>query len=323
VKRRERRAPFEHQSGVAVVLELVEGETISERLRQGPLPLKDTLTVARQMAEAIQEAREKGIIHHNLKPGNVKITPNGRVKVLDFGLAKLQKPIGGDVRSFTSESGAKSEPPHVGSYRKKVAADAPTIQVDTTRPGAGPGTPAYMSPEPARGQEVDKRTDMWAFGCCVYECLSGRKPFRGPMASNLRGEVLKWDRISGWQLDLNGVVIGESDISADASIIFKSAIRFSHGDYWNRVPERRFNRARSHRWLGGRLVRGRHELDVVAVLAFPVDAFKRRVPRRPETLGFRLLPSREAPAGTTSVLTGFRSCFFLPTLPGSLGSPKP
>jgi serine/threonine protein kinase/tetratricopeptide (TPR) repeat protein len=165
-----------------LVLELVEGETLSERLRRGPLPLKESLALARQIAEAIQEAHEKGIIHRDLKPGNVKITPNGRVKVLDFGLAKMEQ----SVRSEAESASALAADP-----------DAPTVPADRTQPGAVMGTPAYMSPEQARGQEVDKRTDIWAFGCCLFECLSGRKPFEGKTTSDLMASVLKsepnWD----------------------------------------------------------------------------------------------------------------------------------
>ena len=165
-----------------LVLELVEGETLSERLRRGPLPLKKALVLARQIAEAISEAHEKGIIHRDLKPGNVTITPNDRVKVLDFGLAKVEQ----SVRSET-ERGASSA----------VGPEAATMPADRTSPGAVMGTPAYMSPEQARGQEVDKRTDIWAFGCCLFECLSGHKPFEGRTASDLIASVLKsepdWD----------------------------------------------------------------------------------------------------------------------------------
>jgi serine/threonine-protein kinase len=167
-----------------LVLELVEGETLSERLRRRPVPLQEALALARQMAEALQEAHEKGIIHRDLKPGNVKITPNGRVKVLDFGLAKIERAF----RSQTGSTDAQAAEP-----------DASTMQAETTLPGAVMGTPAYMSPEQARGLEADKRTDIWAFGCCLYECLSGRKPFQGQTPSDLMAEVLKsepdWSQI--------------------------------------------------------------------------------------------------------------------------------
>jgi len=165
-----------------LVLELVEGETLRERLRRGPLPPREALAVARQIAEAIQEAHAKGIIHRDLKPGNVKITPNGRVKVLDFGLAKMEQAVRGEAEPATAPG---------------ADADALTLPADRTQPGAVMGTPAYMSPEQARGLEVDKRTDIWAFGCCLFECLSGRKPFEGKTTSDLMAAVLKsepnWD----------------------------------------------------------------------------------------------------------------------------------
>jgi serine/threonine protein kinase/tetratricopeptide (TPR) repeat protein len=167
-----------------LVLELVEGETLSERLRRGPLPLREALAVGRQIAEAIQEAHEKSIIHRDLKPGNVKIASNGRVKVLDFGLAKMEQSVRHEI----------------GETSAAVAdADAPTMPADRTQLGAVMGTPAYMSPEQARGLEVDKRTDIWAFGCCLFECLSGHKPFAGKTTSDLMAEVLKsepdWSRL--------------------------------------------------------------------------------------------------------------------------------
>jgi len=134
--------------------------------------VEEALRVARQIAEAVEAGPAKGIIHRDLKPGNIKFTSDGRVKVLDFGLAKMQD----GVRGVTSPA---SDP------------DAPTLQAETTAAGAMMGTPAYMSPEQARGLEVDKRTDVWAFGCCLFECLSGRKPFHGKTASELIAEVLK------------------------------------------------------------------------------------------------------------------------------------
>lgn len=158
-----------------LILELVPGETLNERLRRGPVPVAEALKLARQMAEAIQEAHEKGIIHRDIKPGNVKITPQGRVKVLDFGLAKILHPQI-DESAATRSGDARSE--------------LPTLATEITGAGAVMGTPAYMSPEQALGQEVDKRTDVWAFGCCLYECLSGRKAFHGESLRELMTEVL-------------------------------------------------------------------------------------------------------------------------------------
>jgi serine/threonine protein kinase len=133
-----------------LVLEFVEGETLAERLKAGPLRLKEALTVCSQIADALEAAHDRGIVHRDLKPGNVMITPAGSVKVLDFGIGKMLAP------------GAAS-----GSARG----------VDTASVGAVLGTPSYMSPEQAGGKPADKRTDIWAFGCLLYELLSGRKAF--------------------------------------------------------------------------------------------------------------------------------------------------
>jgi serine/threonine protein kinase len=142
---------LEHADGVqALVLELVEGETLAERLIRGPLSISASLAIGRQIADALDAAHEKGIVHRDLKPANIKITPNGAVKVLDFGLAKATGP----------------SVPH-----------APTITVDATGDGVILGTVKYMSPEQASGQPVDKRTDIWAFGCVLFEMLTGRPAF--------------------------------------------------------------------------------------------------------------------------------------------------
>jgi eukaryotic-like serine/threonine-protein kinase len=143
----------------ALVLELVEGETLAERIARTSskgLPIKDALDVARQIADALDAAHEKGIVHRDLKPANIKITPQGVVKVLDFGLAKLETASGDSADRVT---------------------DAPTITVNDTRDGLIVGTAAYMSPEQARGLTVDKRTDVWAFGCVLYEMLAGCSAF--------------------------------------------------------------------------------------------------------------------------------------------------
>jgi serine/threonine protein kinase/Tol biopolymer transport system component len=138
----------------ALVLELVEGETLADRIARGPIPLDDALPIARQIAEGLEAAHSKGIVHRDLKPANVKITLDGIAKVLDFGIAK-----------------ASFEAPEADPTR------ATTVVVDGTRAGAVLGTPSYMSPEQARGQAVDKRTDMWSFGCLLYEMLTGKRAF--------------------------------------------------------------------------------------------------------------------------------------------------
>jgi len=155
----------------ALVLELVEGDTLAGRIavRGSGLKVSDGLGIARQIAEALEAAHEKGIIHRDLKPANIKVTPTGTAKVLDFGLAK---------------SGAGSVPdlPH-----------SPTITIGGTRDGALLGTAAYMSPEQARGQVVDKRTDIWAFGCVLYEMLTGRIAFPGATVSDHIAAILERD----------------------------------------------------------------------------------------------------------------------------------
>ncbi len=152
----------------ALVLELVEGPTLADRLAKGPLPPTEALTIARQIAEALEAAHEKGIIHRDLKPANIKTTPDGSVKVLDFGLGKA---VAGDVAADRSQS-------------------PPTVTIGDTREGLVVGTAAYMSPEQARGNPVDKRTDIWAFGCVLYEMLTGRAPFAGDTISDTIAGIL-------------------------------------------------------------------------------------------------------------------------------------
>lgn len=141
----------------ALILELVEGETLAEKFLSGPLPLDEALDVCKQIAEAIEKAHEKGIVHRDLKPGNVKITPDGMVKVLDFGLAKL---------TSTNSSNGPSD-----------RSESPPVLNNHTESGIVLGTTAYMSPEQARGQPVDQRSDIWSFGCILYECLTGKCMF--------------------------------------------------------------------------------------------------------------------------------------------------
>ena len=161
---------LEDVDGVAaLVLELVDGETLAERLARGPLPVAEALSAARQIAEALNAAHEKGIVHRDLKPANIKITPEGVVKVLDFGLAKV---LSGD------SAGPDLMP-------------SPTITAGGTREGAILGTAAYMSPEQARGLAVDKRTDIWAFGCVLFEMLTGTAAFPGETISDTFAAILE------------------------------------------------------------------------------------------------------------------------------------
>ena len=152
-----------------IVMELVEGQTLAHRLLKGPLPVEEALEVCRQIAEGLESAHEKGVVHRDLKPGNVMITADDKIKILDFGLAKA---LAGDSR-----------PPD--------ATHSPTITEAMTRPGVIMGTAAYMSPEQARGKPVDKRSDIWSFGCILFECLAGKRAFEGANITETLASVLK------------------------------------------------------------------------------------------------------------------------------------
>jgi Tol biopolymer transport system component len=156
-----------------LVMELVEGEDLAERLKRGPVPVDEAVVIARQIAEALEEAHEKGIVHRDLKPANVKVTPDGKVKVLDFGLAKAWS---GDSSGTASGSAALSQ--------------SPTLAHTGTAAGLILGTAAYMSPEQARGKPVDKRADIWAFGVVLFEMLTGRRLFEGETVSDVLAAVL-------------------------------------------------------------------------------------------------------------------------------------
>ena len=154
-----------------LVMELVEGRTLEAVIAGGPLPVEEALSIARQIADALEYAHECGVVHRDLKPANIKVTPEGRVKVLDFGLAKA---MSSDVAGGSPTS-------------------SPTLTLNATRMGVILGTAAYMAPEQARGQEVDKRADIWAFGVVLYEMLTGRALFEAPTVSDTLASVLRAD----------------------------------------------------------------------------------------------------------------------------------
>jgi Tol biopolymer transport system component len=164
---------LEDSTGVpALVMELVEGPTLADRIAQGPMRIDEALPIARQIAEALEAAHEQGIIHRDLKPANIKVKPDGTVKVLDFGLAKALAPA---------------------SPGPNGLADSPTLSMQATQAGVILGTAAYMSPEQTRGHTVDKRADIWAFGVVLYEMLTGRRAFVGDDLSITLAAVLKTD----------------------------------------------------------------------------------------------------------------------------------
>ena len=165
---------LEEAEGVkALVLELIEGPTLADRIKQGPIPIDEALPIAKQIAEALEAAHEAGVIHRDLKPANIKVRDDGTVKVLDFGLAKALQPEVADPNMSLS----------------------PTISLTAaaTQMGMVIGTAAYMAPEQAKGKPVDKRADIWAFGAVLYEMLTGQKPFQGEDVSETLATVIKSD----------------------------------------------------------------------------------------------------------------------------------
>jgi Tol biopolymer transport system component len=162
----------DHGAQPALILELVGGETLADRLHHGPIPIAEAVDYATQIADALDAAHEAGIVHRDLKPGNIKITDDGRIKILDFGLAKAIAAAGGES--------ADIDP-----------ANSPTITVHGTKHGVILGTAAYMSPEQARGKRIDKRTDIWAFGCVLFEMLTGKRPFNGETTSDVIAAIIE------------------------------------------------------------------------------------------------------------------------------------
>jgi hypothetical protein len=222
-------------------LELIEGDTPADRLKHGAIPIEESLKLALQIAEALEAAHEKGVIHRDLKPANIKVTPDGKVKVLDFGLAKA----------------------FAGEQAEVNLSHSPTLSEAATLQGVILGTAAYMSPEQARGKPVDKRTDIWAFGCVLYEMLTGKAAFQGEDVTEILAAVVKsgvnldllpanihprvreviirclqkeqkkrYSGISDAQFDIEQVLADPSGVFAQPSVIAKSRKRMRVGISW-------------------------------------------------------------------------------------------
>jgi hypothetical protein len=186
---------FERSAGVhALVMELIEGEDLSARLARGAIPPEAAVPIARQIAQALEAAHEQGIIHRDLKPANIKLRADDTVKVLDFGLAKAMGPVAG------------AELPGFAPHEAAPTTTGPTI----TMQGTIMGTPSYMAPEQAKGKPVDRRTDVWAFGCVLFEMLTGRRAFVGETSSLILAEVLKsdpdWSRLPALPPMVNAIL---------------------------------------------------------------------------------------------------------------------
>lgn len=160
----------QHEDAMFLVLELVEGDTVADLLQRGAVPAEESLKLALQIADALEAAHAKGVIHRDLKPANIKVTPDGTVKVLDFGLAKL-----------------------IDDQADISLSSSPTLSMTATQHGAILGTAGYMSPEQAKGRSADKRADVWAFGCVLYEMLAGRSPFGGADVPTILARIVDRD----------------------------------------------------------------------------------------------------------------------------------
>src|SRR5262245_34327489 len=160
----------ESEATTALVLELVEGPTLADRIGAGAIPIEEALPIARQICEALEAAHEEGIVHRDLKPANIKLRDDGVVKVLDFGLAKSLE--------LSDAAGVLAEPTTALSPARTIS-------------GVILGTPSYLSPEQARGTQVDARTDIWAFGCVLLEMFAGKRPFEGPGLTDTMAAILK------------------------------------------------------------------------------------------------------------------------------------
>jgi serine/threonine protein kinase len=258
----------------ALVMELVEGETVDALIKAGPLPIDTALDYARQIAEALEAAHEKGIVHRDLKPANIKITPQGVVKVLDFGLATITQ---------------------LADTNASDATNSPTFTMSPTRAGMILGTAAYMSPEQARGKPVDRRADIWAFGVVLYEMLTGEKLFHGETITDILASVVKE------QPDLTKVPLRvrrllQSCLQKDPKQRLQAI-----GDYRLLLmeDERPSADGQLQKWLWPSAL----ALLLIALASVSFIHFKEKPPPAPEVMRFQIPPPEKAAFGDYLVLS--------------------
>ena len=268
---------LEESGGVtALVMELVTGEDLSQRLARGAIPVDEALPIARQITDAVEAAHEQGIIHRDLKPANIKVRPDGTVKVLDFGLAKALDPAGrasADLRN------------------------SPTITTPAmTQVGIVLGTAAYMSPEQARGRPADKRSDVWAFGCVLFEMLTGRRAFAGDDVSETLASILMrepdWTALpSGIPQHIATVVQRCLQKDRKARIPDISAVRFlmdeASGFLAVPAPAVAISRRRAVQWKAASVVTA---ATMLALAGVAFIHFREKAPASPELMRLELLP---------------------------------
>ncbi len=270
----------------ALVLELVPGDTLADRLVRGPLPTNEALAIARQIAQALEAAHEHGIVHRDLKPSNVKVRDDGTVKVLDFGLAKA-------LDTVISVSGRTQSP----------TLTSPAM----TQAGVVLGTAAYMSPEQARGQNADKRSDVWAFGCVLYEMLTGTAPFAGDTVSDLVASVLRsepdWSRLPS-PLASSIVTLVKRCLEKDRSkrIADASVATFILNEPLVAEPDDRsaIERAKTHSWSWRQLAAIAAALLVGAAGAGAIAWYSRPAPEPTHVSRLTITPPQAAPFRVTS-----------------------
>jgi len=250
----------EHEGARYLVLEYVEGQTLAEMLDRGPLPVADAIDLAVQIAAGVEAAHEAGVVHRDLKPGNIIVTPDGQAKVLDFGLARTEEAQGSSTNT------------------EAATITSPAIQHSPTMPGVILGTAAYMSPEQARGRRVDKRTDVWSFGVVLYEMLVGASPFVGETVSDSIGAVLHKD------VDLDRL---PPQTSANVRRVLRRCLERDRNERWRDIGDARVElRSRDDEALRSSTPSQRRApmlivlaLLVVAVIALAGVALTRPSPR--------------------------------------------